>query len=626
MKAGKKLLASILALAFSLMLVSSWPGAAVAEENSSVANRFNVMLVMDKSGSLCDARGVGTDPEGLRFDAMKLFLGLLTETGNNVGVIAFDDTIRHDSGMRVINSMEDKRELVREVEGLGTSYDTDIGAAVLRAAEILRGVRAENDLPCAILLLTDGMTDFSPEDPVTILMEQSRAAAEKALEIAQDEGITIHGILLNVDGRARNGEEEIRFYTDGTKGQLETVSKPGDLAMTFGRFYSIINKTEYTGAHKIVFPDQGEVDTGFLVPGFGMEEVNIVIERDGSADGLEDICIRRPDGGEYDIDEHMIETSRFQLIKVPNPTAGKWDVTLKGEPGDSVDVCLIYNASMSVALSGEPAGGAYEVLRPVRFRAVVTAADADIQEDQLRSIKGELAVRSLADGEVTKYPMDISDGAYSAELTFEKGGDYEITALVGLTDFEVRSDTLELTIDVPLPAAKRGGVSDVFEIGSIADDVWELAVDGLFEDPKGTELRYALSDDCGGAVTLENGVLRAKLRELGGEAAFTVTATDAYDLSAQLPFRIEIAYPAAKLDGVTDLTDAGTVSGNVWELPLDELFDAADGLDYVLSDDCGGDARKRRPAGEARRARGEGGLHGDGDGRPGPERGAALCL
>ena len=81
MKKGYRLLASILALALCLSLTVSRAGFASAEENSSVANRYNVVMVIDKSGSLRDERGIGTDPEGLRYDAMKLFLGLLTETG-----------------------------------------------------------------------------------------------------------------------------------------------------------------------------------------------------------------------------------------------------------------------------------------------------------------------------------------------------------------------------------------------------------------------------------------------------------------------------------------------------------------------------------------------------------------
>ena len=158
MRRVKRGMAAVLALMLALALVC--PCLANAEEPSKTVNRFNVVLVVDKSGSLRSDHGGGTDPDGLRFDAMRLFLGLLTETGNNVGAVVFDEQIRYDSGLKPMASMDDKKALIREVESFGTSYDTDIGTAVLRAAEMLKGMREENGLPCMILLLSDGKTDF----------------------------------------------------------------------------------------------------------------------------------------------------------------------------------------------------------------------------------------------------------------------------------------------------------------------------------------------------------------------------------------------------------------------------------------------------------------------------------
>ena len=590
MKRVQKLLALILTFVFSLTLVSTWPDAAAAEENVSTVNRYNVVLVMDKSGSLRNTDGVGTDPDGLRFDAMKLFLGLLTETGNNVGAIAFDEAIRYDSGLKAVDSLSDKKALVQAVEALGTSYDTDIGLAVLRAVEELGGMKDKNGLPCAVLLLTDGMTDFTGNPRSWFLHDRSEAAAQKALQIAQEEGITIHGILLNVEGRAQNGEEEIRFYTDGTRGQFETVSSPEDLTAAFARFYAIINRTEYNNANKVVFPDQGEVETVFSVPAFGTEEVNIVIEHGNALSRLESIRVIAPDGSDYPVDEHMLEASRFQLIKIPGPLSGQWRVTLRGNPGDSVDVCMIYNASMSVALGSDADGENGEVLKPVLFRAVVTDTDVSIDEDTLKQIQGELAVKDLSSGETNRYPMDVGPDGYSLALTFDQGGEYEITAVVGLTDFDVRSDSIVLKIDVPQPFAKQSLISDYRSSGTIRDNAWELSLDGLFEDPKGTALSYTLSDDLGGAAEIRDGILRVKLNELDEKAAFTVTATDAYGLTAALPVELTISRPAANLSGVKDLSDLGSIQDRIWEISLADLFDDSigEGLRYSLSDDLGG--------------------------------------
>ena len=588
MKKFQRFLSSLLAFVFSLTLVSGWSGTADAEENFSQANRYNVALVVDKSGSLRNVDGVGTDPDGLRFDALRLFLGLLTEKGNHVGLIAFDEAIRFDSGLQSISSMADKEALVEAAEVLGTSYDTDIGSAVLHASEMLSGMRESNGLPCVIMLLTDGMTDFAPDKPIQILKERSSAAAQKALEIAQKEGITIHGLLLNVDGRSINGEEEIRYFTDGTRGQLETVSSPEDLTAAFARFYSIINRTEYDGSHRIAFPEQGEVEARFPVPGFGAEEVNIVIECDHGSVRPEDICVIAPDGQEYGIEGHILETSRFLLLKIPEPQAGEWEITLKGNPGDTVDVCMIYNASMSVSLISDT-DNAFEVLKPLCLKAFVSDTDGNVTGDRLKNIVCTLAVTDLSTGATTTYPMTAEDGNYSCILTFDQGGEYELKAIVDLHDFEVLSNVLAADIAVPSPTAAHDAVSDFTELGNVHDNLWELPLDGLFEDPKGGQFSYTLSDTLDGAAEIEDGILRVDLRKLGENASFSVLATDSYGLSAALPIDFVVSLPEATLAEVKSVSDAGAVTDNVWEVPLADLFDdpAGGGLVYTLDDPSG---------------------------------------
>lgn len=634
MKKMQKLLASLLASVFLFTLMRLCPVAADAEENISLANRYNVVLVMDKSGSLRDMNGIGTDPDGLRYDAMRLFLGLLTEKGNNVGVIAFDEAIRYDSGLQPINSMEDKKVLVEAVEALGTSYDTDIGSAMLRATEELDGMREKNGLPCTILLLTDGMTDFTSSGCSTILREQAEQAARKALETAQANGITIHGILLNVNDMARNGEQELRFFTDGTLGQVETVSTPGDLTTAFGRFYSIINRTEYSSAHRVDFSEHGEVETTFTVPALGAEEVNIVIEHDGASVDPASLRITGPDGKDYRVDGHILETSRFLLAKIPEPAAGEWKVALSGNPGDSIDICMIYNASMSVALTCDSAMDALEVLKPIRVTAHVSDTEGLVPDEKLRDIACTLSVRDLDTGETTTYPMTLEDGKYFCELSFDQGGRYELTAVVDLSDFDLLSNPLAAQILVPLPAAKESIVSDITELGSVSDNVWEVPLDTLFDDPKGGTLSYTLSDDLGGAAEIVDGVLRVKLSEA---APFSVTATDSYGQSVTLPFDLDVPEPAAeptpvptpeptpvptpeptpvptpkptpvptpkptpvptpmptpaaKLAEVTDPVAFGTLQDGIWELPLEECFSSSDDCTFTLSDDHDGAVR-----------------------------------
>ena len=598
----KNLTAAAFALLLCLLLTFPLSGPARAEAPGEEINRFNVVLVVDKSGSLRDQMGHGTDPDGLRFDALRLFLGLLTERGNNVGAVVFDEQIRYDSGLLPMDGMEDKKALIRELEYYTPGNDTDIGSAVMRAVELLRGMQEENGLPCLILLFSDGMTDFSAVDPWGHMF-RSWATADEALAAAKEEGVTIGGILLNVDGIAERGRIEFQLYTNGTHGAFEEVSRPEDLTAAFRRFYALINNSVYTGAQRVAFSEQGDAELFFTVPSFGVEEVNVVVEgeRLGEADAEKlrreedrervETEILRPDGELFDPTGHDLDCARYRLVKIPHPHPGIWSVRLRGEPGDWADVTMVYNASMRVTLEVESPEGPYRALTPYVFAARVTDPGVPALTDaQLRQFAARLEVEDLLTGAVREYPLELQNGAFSCSLSFPCGGEYRAGAVLSLGEFELRSENVpEFSVEaVPLiPRVNR--ITDMLEFGRFRDGDWELELDELFGAGRGSELLYALSDDCGGALTAEDGVLRASLRDAEPHA-FTLTASDLAGQSAEIAFELTAPSVAGEISNILNVQTQGRLNGSDWEIGLDELFtDPKDGaLTYALSDDCGG--------------------------------------
>lgn len=597
MKREKKLTALALVLSLILVVTVGCAGSAFAEESSMSVNRFNVVLVVDKSGSLRELDGHGTDPDGLRFDAMKLFLGLLTESGNNVGAIVFDEKIRYDSGLRSMNSMADKKELIASVENFQPSYDTDIGSAVMRATEILKGMKAENGLPCMILLLTDGKTDFSVGDRWA-QTRKSYATASKALKAAQDEGIVINGILLNVDGRADGGEIEFNLYTQGTNGSFEQVTRPEDLTGAFRRFYSIINNTEYSGSHSVKFSSDGEASMDFVVPGFGVEEVNVIFEHasasaedDADADVTPNSMeIFRPDGSVYEIEGHNLDSSHYSFVKIPHPQMGKWSVGLKGSPRDTADITMVFNASMSATLIGVNTEETYRAYEPYTFFVRISDPTvSEITDEQLRSLEAFLEVRNTETGVVRRQEMHVEDGLYVCDYLFDAEGQYEVSALVGLAGFEVRSNALDTKVVLPPLATKTSRVADTLSYGRFHDDCWELALAEIFDASGVGGMRYSLSDDYNGAVAIKDGVLT--VHPLGTDRAmFSVTATDMMGRSAEIPFDLTIPGVDTRVSSVWDMFDYGEFDDDGWAMDLGRVFNDPKGgeLRYILSDDYAG--------------------------------------
>jgi len=589
----RKLTAVLLALALSLSLVMGLPGLAAAEETSTTVNRFNVVLVIDKSGSLKTTEG-GTDPNGLRFDAMRLFLGLLTERGNNVGAVVFDEKIRYESEPQPVNSMDDKKALIRELEAFAPSYDTDIGGAVLRATEMLEGMKEENGLPCMILLLTDGKTDFTRGDALERKRE-SWKNAEEALKRAKEEGITISGILLNVDKKGDAGRAEFETYTQGTHGTFEEVARPEDLAAAFRGFYSIINNTVYTGAQRVAFSDQGKAEFFFTVPSFGVEEVNVVVEHetapgDDMLNALVGLEIIAPDGSTYDYAGHELVSSRYILVKIPTPAVGEWRVSLTGEPEDWVDVTMVYNASMSISIASDKESGVYRAYSPYTFTAAITDPGVEhVTKENLESMNAVLSVENLSTGDVREYAMTPVDGAYTCDISFLKNGDYFVTAQAGLGSFKVRSESMEVSVE-PWPlVAKVNNITDILQYGRFVGDCWELEISDLFGVADASGIQYTLSEDYDGALTLEDGKLRARFGDMDA-ASFVLTASDLMGQSANVYFDVKVPHVSAAVDSVTSMLSAGRFGDHSWEMELSELFrdPMEHSLKYELSDDYGG--------------------------------------
>ena len=604
----KRCTAAVMALLLTLLL--GLPCSARAEEASGEPNRFNVVLVVDKSGSLCCENGTGTDPDGLRFDALRLFLGLLTESGNNVGAVVFDEHIRYESPIRPMEGMEEKRALIRRLEEFYPCYDTDIGSAMLRAGEMLRDMKRENSLPCMILLFSDGMTDFTTGD----LQRRFRASwsnAEEAVKLAREENISINGILLNVEGAAARGREEFRLYTYRTvsvveggekkTGEYEEVRQAADLAPAFRRLYQFVTNAAYTGSQRVSFSRQGEAELFFTVPSFGVEEVNVIVEGDrlrsrADEDNKKDeprlsIEIIRPSGERYDVEGHALDSVLYQLVKIPAPDLGVWHVLLKGRPDDWADVTMVGNPSLSVLLHGS--AESYQSNTAYSFRAFVSdPAVEELTEEQLSQLDAVLVREDPATGAVYEYPAAGREGnAFIFDgISFPRGGEFTLRAEAGLGDFRIPSDTLAITVESAPLTPKISAVTDMLDYGSFRDGVWELELDSLFGAGPESGLSYALSDDLDGALSLENGLLRAHLKD-AEPLVFTLTATDAAGQSASIPFNVTAPAVAAKSGHLSNFLELGSYHDGVWEMDAAELFDDPKGgaLTYSLSNERGGD-------------------------------------
>jgi len=117
---------------------------------------IDAVLLIDVSGSMRF-----TDPNRAALTAASDFIDMLTLGESRVGVVGFSGLIQYYMPLRLVEDEHVQAELRREITRFQYVGFTDIGAALLAAAEML--YHAENVQNPMVLLMSDGWIEISPQ-------------------------------------------------------------------------------------------------------------------------------------------------------------------------------------------------------------------------------------------------------------------------------------------------------------------------------------------------------------------------------------------------------------------------------------------------------------------------------
>jgi len=163
---------------------------AVGTYDNSHLLPVDAVLVIDISNSMRTA-----DPNRISQDAMNLFIDMLAEERDRVGIVAYAGRVEASVPMTAIY---DQREFLRDfIDGLYYASWTDHGLGLLEAIDIMHQSH-EYGRQSVIIFLTDGNLNVSPWGART--MHEAEHDITTALSLAQQHGFPIHTIGLNFDG------------------------------------------------------------------------------------------------------------------------------------------------------------------------------------------------------------------------------------------------------------------------------------------------------------------------------------------------------------------------------------------------------------------------------------------
>ena len=544
-----------LVLTLVLVLTLLMPAGAAAEAPgqladalpSGTANRFNVMLVLDASVSMNES-----DSRGLRYEALRLFNNLLPNEGNSLGGVVFSTAVDRETGPEPVNGPSEKDAVVRTIRDVPAPGGwTNIGAGLDTALDRLEE-KGNPELPSVIILLSDGNTAMYTD-------ELTRAAAgvrDEAVRRAREAEVPVYSICLNCNGTADSSEME--RISDETGGVFTEVRRAEDLNRVFEVFYELIYRSSSVTLADGVFPPDGVLDTPFEVPGFGVEEVNVVFQGYAS-----EAALTRPDGSVYEAEMQRYET--FSAIKMTEIIPGEWSLRTKGISGDRIRIEVIYNTNLTVTLYLNPEGEELDPVEPVNFTARLSAGETEAgdYEDYL-GFEAELVTYGPDGAELERLPMTVGNNGFEARSRFEEGTYTFETVVTGNSLNKaservgpIRFVTPERPAATPTPAptptptpppntapaADPRTVQKTVLIWPVIGGNLRLNMNTLVSDREGDVLRYTASSadlEEGREYTLSSsGSLNVKLGNFRLEnGSVDIRATDAGGLSCDVTVRV----------------------------------------------------------------------------------------
>ena len=516
---------------------------------SSTANRYNVELVLDASVSMNES-----DARGYRYEAIRLFNNLLPNEGNFLGGVVFSTGVDREIGPQPVTGPEEKDVVVQTIRNVPAPGGwTNIGAGLDTALDRLEE-KGNPEIPSVIILLSDGNTAMYTD----AMTKEAADVRDEAIRRAAEAEVPIYSICLNGNGTADSSEME--RISGETGGVFTEVRRAEDLNRVFEVFYELIYRSSTVTLTDGVFPPEGVLETPFEVPGFGVEEVNVVIQGNAT-----EASLRTPDGNPYEADLQQYET--FTAIKLMDIIPGKWSLQTRGISGDRIRIDVIYNTNLTVTLYMNREGDELDPVEPVTFNARLSAGDVEAgdYEDYL-GFAADLVAYDENETETLRLPMYIGNNGFEVRSRFEEGT-YTFEAVVTGNSLEKQSERLgpirfaapeepEATptpTPTPVPTPKPNtapapstrDVSELVLIWPMSGGSYRLNLNTVVTDPEGDTLSYtAVTRDFeeGGEYTMTpSGSLNVKLgnfRLLGG--TLNIRAEDAEGLACNVTVRLRV--------------------------------------------------------------------------------------
>lgn len=564
----RKITKWICVMAILMSLFASFIPASAADDTASMEKRYNIMLVIDGSGSLISVDT--TDPDGMRYELLQDLLGNLDDDGHHIGAIVFsgyrgnkDDDASMESGILEqtdilpVDQPSPEGGLVKDyiygkIRGKGVDPNrdgtTDVGTALLVAERKLQEMQKQNGLESLVFLFTDGVTSMNG----SVAESKSRENLTTATREMSANGIRLFGAFLNKDGKiqsteisdvvcAANGISRDSTAFKNSYVELTDAASCHQAVTVLLRFLGLIGNDNPQ-------PVTGTIEDDFTIPGIGVESFNIRLYS-YNGDDLPQMTVEltQPDGTVLSgstLDDMCRSGRTVRTYKITKPMSGRWHlkITVPKENTIAYVYDKVYSLAIGSSLAISPDVADLHVNGNATFTATLTQRGNTVTDPYAyEGYECVLEITDLRTHQPVSYPMNNNNGSFIHDMLLEEYGPYSARVVFSCDGFEVASSAIPYELKNHEPSI-TGTVNTTVKYGPFQDKTSEVDLSDYYSDLEdGRNLSVALvsvSDCDQDAFRLDNGKLIVTNAQVGS-GTIVLNVTDSQGAGGEMRVNIK---------------------------------------------------------------------------------------
>ena len=449
-----------------ILCLTQLPGtlfaASAATNNNSPSSSVDAVLLLDVSNSM-----KSSDPEQLGNEAMKLFVDMLPTQGDRVGVVAYTDQIEREKALTGMNSADDKTELKNFIDDLNRGPYTDISVGMKEAVNILQDSSQQGNEPM-IVLFADGNNELNSNSGRS--NSEADQQLNEAVQQAKQKGYPVYTVGLNADGKLN--QQALKNIATETGGKSFVTSSADELPGILSQIFAAHQQVNVVPVDSITGNGQFQ-DVKINIPNASVKEANISIM---SAQKVE-VKLKDPSGKEVAVpsDQVSVSTSKsYSLVKLLKPQQGDWTLQVKGVDQDKVDINLIFNYSLEMALEPIPSKN-YGKGDKIDILSYLTSNGQKLTDaSQVGNLKAVLNVKDMDTGAASQVPLTGNGTEFKG--TFEVPDNHKYQLVVRAEEQSFYRETTPVTVDATGGGTGTSGAQEAAGLGTMA---WILIAIGV---------------------------------------------------------------------------------------------------------------------------------------------------